>query len=54
MHPLQAVLLLWFTIEDHDTLFVLSEAIHFVGIGLLLYKLLRKKNVGGAYDINCV
>ena len=44
---MQLLLLLWFVVEDHDTLFVLSEAVHFVGIGLLAYKLLKKRNCGG-------
>lgn len=41
------LLILYRTIEDHDTLFILSEVVHFLGIGLLLWKLMRKKNVGG-------
>lgn len=40
-------MLLKFTIEDHDTLFVLAEATHFIGIGLLGFKLLTKKSVAG-------
>ena len=40
-------MLLWIIVEDHDTLFILSESVHFVGIGVLSYKLLRKKNCGG-------
>ncbi|KAK9814293.1 hypothetical protein WJX72_003536 [[Myrmecia] bisecta] len=39
--------LLWAVIDDHDNLFVMAEAVHFLGIGLLAYKLLRKKNSGG-------
>jgi len=38
---------LWRTIEDHDTLFVLAEMAHFVGIGLLGFKILTKKSVAG-------
>lgn len=34
-------------VEDHDTLFILAESIHFLGIGILAYKLLRRRNVGG-------
>ena len=34
-------------VEDHDNLFVMAELIHFVGIGLLAWKLLKKKNAGG-------
>lgn len=45
--PLQALLLLWFIVEDHDTLFILSESVHFLGIGVLAYKLLTKKNCSG-------
>lgn len=42
------LLVLWRTIEDHDTLFVLAEVAHFLGIGLLAYKLQTKKSVAGA------
>ena len=45
---LQALLLLWFVVEDHDTLFILSESVHFLGIGLLAYKLIKKRAAGGA------
>ena len=45
--PLQVLLLLWFVVEDHDTLFVLSESVHFIGIGLLAYKLIKKRAAGG-------
>lgn len=41
------LLILWLTIEDHDTLFVLAEAAHFLGIGLLGYKISAKKSVAG-------
>ncbi|GAB4822734.1 hypothetical protein N2152v2_009780 [Parachlorella kessleri] len=43
----KALLLLWFVVEDHDTLFILSESVHFLGIGVLAYKLLTKKNCSG-------
>lgn len=43
----QALLLLWFVVEDHDTLFILSESVHFLGIGLLAYKLIKKRAAGG-------
>lgn len=39
--------LLWVCIEDHDFLFVMAECCHFVGIGLLSYKLLKKKSCVG-------
>lgn len=41
------LLLLWFVVEDHDTLFILSESVHFMGIGLLAYKLIKKRAAGG-------
>lgn len=44
----QTLLLLWFVVEDHDTLFILSESVHFLGIGLLAYKLIKKRAAGGA------
>jgi ER lumen protein retaining receptor len=43
----QTLLILWLTIEDHDTLFVLAEAAHFLGIGLLAYKIWAKRSVAG-------
>lgn len=48
---LQAIILLYFIIEDHDTLFVMAEAVHLAGIGILAYKLLRKKNCGGELSV---
>jgi ER lumen protein retaining receptor len=45
----QALLLLWFVVEDHDTLFVLSESVHFMGIGVLAFKLIKKRAAGGRH-----
>jgi len=42
-----ALVLLYVAIEDHDTLFVMAEAVHFVGIGFLAYKLVREQNCAG-------
>ncbi|CAL5224074.1 g6699 [Coccomyxa viridis] len=39
--------LLWLVIEDHDNLFIMAEVVHFLGIGVLIYKLWTKKNAGG-------
>lgn len=39
--------LLWLCIEDHDFLFVIAECCHFIGIGLLSYKLIKKKTCVG-------
>jgi hypothetical protein len=52
--PLQTLLLFYFIIEDHDTLFVMSEGVHFLGIGVLAYKLLKKRNCGGTYLVGLV
>lgn len=49
---LQALLILWRTIEDHDTLFVLAEIAHFVGIGLLAFKMYSKRSAAGGQDGN--
>jgi ER lumen protein retaining receptor len=40
---------LWLVIEDHDNLFIMAEVVHFLGIGVLIYKLMTKKNAGGGY-----
>jgi hypothetical protein len=45
--PAQALLILWRTIEDHDTLFVLAEVAHFIGIGLLAFKMYSKRSAAG-------
>ena len=51
--PIHKLLLtLWLTIEDHDTLFVLAELAHFLGIVILVYKLHRKKSVAGAQSLS--
>lgn len=44
---MQSIFLMWLVIEDHDNLFVMAELVHFVGIGLLAYKLMKKRNAGG-------
>lgn len=44
---LALLLILWRTIRDHDTLFVLAEISHFLGIGVLAYKLYTRKSVAG-------
>jgi ER lumen protein retaining receptor len=42
-----SLLAFWLVIEDHDNLFVMAEVVHFLGIGLLAWKLLKKQNAGG-------
>jgi hypothetical protein len=40
---------MYFVIEDHDTLFIISEVVHACGILVLGYKLLNQRNSGGMY-----
>lgn len=40
---------MYFVIEDHDTLFIISEVVHACGIVVLGYKLLNKRNSGGMH-----
>ena len=44
---LAALVLFYLVVEDHDTLFVLSEIIHFVGIAVLGFKLIKQQNSAG-------
>lgn len=44
---LVVLLLLWLTIENHDNLFVTAETVHFMGIGVLVYKLSQEKTCAG-------
>ena len=48
----QGLVLLWLVIEDHDNLFVMSEFVHFAGIGALLWKLVRQRNSGGILPLS--
>eukprot|EP01025_Chloroclados_australasicus_P041672 TRINITY_DN4431_c0_g1_i6.p1 TRINITY_DN4431_c0_g1~~TRINITY_DN4431_c0_g1_i6.p1 ORF type:complete len:286 (-),score=7.29 TRINITY_DN4431_c0_g1_i6:496-1353(-) len=41
------LIVLWLTLKDHDVLFLIAEATHFVGIGVLVYKLTQKKTCAG-------
>ena len=41
------LLLLYVVIEDHDSLFIMAETVHFIGIGFLAYKLIRERNCTG-------
>eukprot|EP00208_Stichococcus_sp_RCC1054_P002612 CAMPEP_0206148798 /NCGR_PEP_ID=MMETSP1473-20131121/37440_1 /ASSEMBLY_ACC=CAM_ASM_001109 /TAXON_ID=1461547 /ORGANISM="Stichococcus sp, Strain RCC1054" /LENGTH=290 /DNA_ID=CAMNT_0053546221 /DNA_START=877 /DNA_END=1749 /DNA_ORIENTATION=- len=47
MAAVMSLFLMWLVIEDHDNLFVMAELVHFLGIGLLAWKLMKKKNAGG-------
>ena len=42
-----AICALYITIEDHDVLFILAEAVHFIGIGVLAFKLIKERSCGG-------
>lgn len=44
---LMVLMLLWLTIENHDNLFVTAEIVHFLGIGVLVYKLTQEKTCAG-------
>lgn len=46
-HVLQTLGFLYYIIEDHDTLFILSEGCHLAGLGILIYKLQQKKSAAG-------
>ena len=47
----QLLVLLALMLHDRDSLFVISEFTHFVGIGLLGYKLYLKKSVVGEHGV---
>ncbi|KAK4768433.1 hypothetical protein SAY87_003574 [Trapa incisa] len=42
-----AIVLLQMVVHDHDNLFVAAEAVHAVGICVLIYKLTKEKNCAG-------
>ncbi|KAK4775124.1 hypothetical protein SAY86_010059 [Trapa natans] len=42
-----ALVLLRFIVHDHDNLFVASEAVHSIGIAVLIYKLMKEKTCAG-------
>jgi ER lumen protein retaining receptor len=44
----QVLLFMKFVLEDHDVLFILSEACHLIGLAILLWKLHQKKSAAGA------
>mmetsp|Transcript_22695 Transcript_22695/g.49707 ORF Transcript_22695/g.49707 Transcript_22695/m.49707 type:complete len:283 (-) Transcript_22695:918-1766(-) len=44
---LVVLLFLWFTVDNHDNLFVTAELVHFAGIGVLVYKLTTEKSCAG-------
>jgi ER lumen protein retaining receptor len=46
-----ALIFLRLVVDDHDNLFVAAEAIHAVGIAVLIYKLMREKTCAGEPEI---
>lgn len=46
-----ALVLLRFIVHDHDNLFVAAEAVHAIGISVLIYKLMKEKTCAGNYKI---
>jgi hypothetical protein len=48
---LAALVFLRMVVHDHDNLFVAAEAVHSVGISVLIYKLMKEKTcAGNGYD----
>lgn len=41
------IIVLYFVIEEHDTLFIMSESCHVLGICVLIYKLSTTKTCAG-------
>lgn len=44
---LAALVFLRLVVSDHDNLFVAAEAVHAIGISVLVYKLSKEKNCAG-------
>lgn len=44
-----ALVLLRVIVHDHDNLFVAAEAVHSIGISVLIYKLTKEKTCAGTY-----
>ncbi|XP_031126496.1 ER lumen protein-retaining receptor erd-2.2-like [Ipomoea triloba] len=42
-----ALVLLWAVVHDHDNIFVAAEAVHSIGIAVLIYKLMKEKTCAG-------
>lgn len=48
-----ALVLLRMIVHDHDNLFVAAEAVHSLGISVLIYKLMKEKTCAGNPQIPC-
>lgn len=42
-----ALVFLRFVVHDHDNLFVAAEAVHAIGISVLIYKLMKERTCAG-------
>lgn len=42
-----ALVFLRMIVQDHDSLFVAAEAVHAIGISVLIYKLMKEKTCAG-------
>ena len=45
-----ALIFIRFAVHDHDALFIAAEAIHALGIVVLIYKLSKEKTCAGKFD----
>ena len=46
---MSALVLLRMIVHDHDNLFVAAEAVHSLGISVLIYKLMKEKTCAGKH-----
>lgn len=46
-----SLVLLRVIVHDHDNLFVAAEAVHSIGISVLIYKLIKEKTCAGFYSL---
>lgn len=44
-----ALVFLRMVVEDHDSLFVVAEAVHAIGISVLIYKLTKERTCAGLF-----
>lgn len=45
-----ALVLLWAVVHDHDNIFIAAEAVHSIGIAVLIYKLMKEKTCAGKFN----
>lgn len=49
-----ALVFLRFVVHDHDNLFVAAEAVHAIGISVLIYKLMKERTCAGLAVAFCI